>query len=85
VFHKRTLFNNSTFRDRGEFLRTEFKKDLQMKECKFFGGVKFNDMTVAESFDLEKSIFFMEKPDMSSVKAPIKTASARFYTGASIN
>ena len=85
TFHKRALFNNSTFRERAEFLRTEFKHDLQMKECKFYGRVKFNDMSVQDGLHMGNSVFFMDKPDFSSVKAKVNTDNARFYTGASVN
>jgi|GEM_PF-2388585 len=78
-FFEHTLFNNSLFRDRAEFINATFKKNMEMKSCKFFGEVKFNKTELNDVWDLGDAIFYMGKPDLPQpMNAVVKTQNVKY-------
>ena len=63
-FADKSIFNNSYFYGRTDFLEVKFNI-CEFKKCHFIGEIRFDESTVNESITFEKSTFLPEKPDLS--------------------
>lgn len=63
-FEDKSIFNNSYFYGRSDFLKVKFKY-CEFKKCYFSGAIRFNDSAATESISFENTTFWPEEPDLS--------------------
>lgn len=63
-FADQSIFNNSYFYGRTDFLKVKFTV-CEFKKCHFNGEVRFDDSSAEKSISFENSSFLPNKPDLS--------------------
>jgi len=63
-FEDKSIFNNSYFYGRSDFLEVKFKY-CEFKKCRFSGEIRFNESVARDSISFENTSFWPEDPDLS--------------------
>ena len=81
---KATLFSNSEFRGRAEFLDCKFKQRTDFSNSVFYGITKFSKSTISGNLIFENTRFIFGKPDTKDITQEnadcITVANSVYYT-----